>query len=1184
MTRRLLSTTREIFPQAKFGEKLFIVGQSKKNLDSLFEGNISNQGKYTPSFDITPEMLEKSALTLLMERTIQHSVVMSPTTPFSAFGMEPLALLLSLTQEFAGLETPPLFQRYYRSPSCATLLSNSGWSFPEIAQLIAEITYGIQPPQGEGYRTNPSNLPTFGDFGILPGKYNLGWDKTRVTADIWAELKLQQEIIKTVSEQIKAGKSQSEIIQAAIKISKKWTNDLSISGVNNMAIKIAAAISKLNHKDSHSKLLSEIETICKKSRTYRVLTGGDSLTETDLYRLSQAFSDHQIGDQVPLMEIGFHNLYKITSKAQNEGKLLAPLPKNDITALLEAYKRTALLAKEKHVKVCFEEPRILPHANEPPKYRDEYELNSTLAQDSTILFLEQLLALGVNPNTLRQKSEYYTKTLKDKFEVAKAKREENMHLISLLKIMHVSNRGPTALSKSTGVVHNVTLDSATGSLVSGAQLENQALLKHLHGGGHLVAQEQIGKRSENSEGRGVYFTAEGTEPYKSQVHFPDCTSESDLAMMVVALSRAGHIPIGLFPHVYFNMVGQLLLRLLSTEGFDNGGTRFPMGAINVMPNGAGRTVYCHGSAQAPVDEPNQAVIHINFANQIEGIFNLAHKLAKEGTVVTIIVNPDIYGEKVSKNTVISDFTMNDIIRYRSEKSNPDLAIVTMATGARAARALQQEAANNASHPLAGVSIEIIELPCSGYPNALPQQLATLKPATRVLCYDPYFDFGGMGGRIAQMQNDESLSHLRIRSADFPKIHDANNQVKGIEDKILLEMIQSLFSLGHLRNEIIKPLLDSPVTSHSNDKVAIMATGLNPGIEGTIQKIYVESGKLLKTNQLLASIEVDKGSTDVLAPADGYYQPVVKIGDKVTCETLLFYISDKLIKDAPKEQQPISAVKAPLKENNQSVPLSRNQLRMLENLQRSAQIATATVHYQVPITNTISYMNRLNENNENPLKLLPFILKATAMALTNSEMNYQVGKDLKSLLQFGKTVNLGVAVSTNTRDLVVVRLSNVQDKTVVEIHNELKPLIERALIGKSKSEDLDMTDVSTVISNMGSSVLNVVGGDGLLHGDAPNLLILGSYQEIKMDRPRPGKKSESKIELPVSITFNHLMGGDKTRELILKFQQQLQTMSSDRPTNSVPNQHSFWKSGNSSSSSPQSTILDALEDSKVKQFQ
>lgn len=1187
----------------KFSQKLWVLQQSDEALSSVLKGNVGDQADYKPSHALPSDRRRRFARILIQERAIQRRVVMSPTTPFSAYGMEPFSALVGLTQALISGETAPDLSKYYRCPLFVHRYEDMGWSLPEIAKLVAEITYGIQPSPGEGYRTSPTNIAVTPFLDIEVGKYNLGGDAMRVAADIWAESILHREVLQLVSDQLETGRTCSEVLQAVIKCTKKWESDASISGAKKMAVKIAKSIDKLGRSNfSHLELQSKVELICKNSRTYRILTGGDSLHQTDLYRLSRDFLIHQMRSDFPLMELISANGYKITSSVslseltqqlniERPGKTVTILPTDDISALIEVYGNQARLAASTNVLCVLPAMRIVQHANEPHHvYRRSRELEEAITGDPTLRFLRQLIRLGEDPRELQAMYDHFRDVLDTAFSKAKVQREQNKHLISLPELIKVSNVGPTALTRSLGVVHTVTTDLAPASNPLGAQLENKTLLGHLAAGGHLVAQEHIGARSEESEGHGVYFTASKTGPYKGQVHYTNYTSEFDLALMDFALSRAGFLPIGLFPHDYFDMIAQLVLRLHSTESFDYGGMRTPVGSINVKPNGAGKTLYVHGTAQAPVEEPNQLVMHINFANQISATFKLARALAEKGAVVSIITNPDMYGEKLGKDGEIPTLSQDDIIRYPGSKPNPDLVIVTMATGVRAARTLQLAAMKNSSHSLSKVSIEVIELPCSGYPNALPRQLATLERTTLVVVYDPYCNFGGMGSRLAKLLSSKELSHLRFHSGAFPEIHDANNQIKNGESEYLLKMIQEQLSddLFNSSQEQEHKMAISPIPL-PNDAVAVQAVELNPGSKGTIQEILIGHNQIVKKGQIIARIETDKAVVEVIAPESGYLAHVIETGKEVDCETTLFFISDRPIESsnlpratpapAPKKMEAsIESKDLSLRQQSQMVSLNMNQLQMRKNMEHSAKIPQATVQYMVKITNVISAIERANQNSASKLRLLPFVLKAMAMALSNSEMNYQVGKDLTTQVLLGEAVNLGIAVATKTGGLVVVKISNVQGKTPAEINNELNALVERAREGKSKPEDLDMTNVSTVISNMGDRDVNVVAATGQIYGEAPNMLILGSYQQAK-PCPRPGRKSELEVSLPVAWTFDHRhRGGANTRGPMRDFQRHLLSILGI-PSHTAQNQYNFWEKPKSSAR-PQEMAQGLQESEKV----
>jgi len=112
----------------------------------------------------------------------------------------------------------------------------------------------------------------------------------------------------------------------------------------------------------------------------------------------------------------------------------------------------------------------------------------------------------------------------------------------------------------------------------------------------------------------------------------------------------------------------------------------------------------------------------------------------------------------------------------------------------------------------------------------------------------------------------------------------------------------------------------------------------------------------------------------------------------------------------------------------------------------------------------STLKPLGEKYGVKLSFLPFILKATSLALSEYPMlNAHAAPDCSSYIQRGSH-NLGVAIDS-PQGLVVPNIKNCQNKSVIEIASDLDGLIQRVRGQRTTKEDI--TGGTFSLSNIGA---------------------------------------------------------------------------------------------------------------------
>ncbi len=197
------------------------------------------------------------------------------------------------------------------------------------------------------------------------------------------------------------------------------------------------------------------------------------------------------------------------------------------------------------------------------------------------------------------------------------------------------------------------------------------------------------------------------------------------------------------------------------------------------------------------------------------------------------------------------------------------------------------------------------------------------------------------------------------------------------------------------------------------------------------------------------------------------------------------------------------------------------------IQSKHNAAHMTVFDDIEVSELIRLRKKFKDKYANEgvkLSYLPFVLKATALALKkhkllNSEMDIENGNII-----YKKYYNIGIAVDTDDGLLVPV-IKNVDKKTVFELAKEIFEISEKARTRNIKLED--MRDGTFTITSYGS-----IGGKyavPVINYPQAGILGIGRIFESPIV-----KNSQIEIGniLPISLSVDHRIvdGGEVTRFL------------------------------------------------------
>jgi pyruvate dehydrogenase E2 component (dihydrolipoamide acetyltransferase) len=195
------------------------------------------------------------------------------------------------------------------------------------------------------------------------------------------------------------------------------------------------------------------------------------------------------------------------------------------------------------------------------------------------------------------------------------------------------------------------------------------------------------------------------------------------------------------------------------------------------------------------------------------------------------------------------------------------------------------------------------------------------------------------------------------------------------------------------------------------------------------------------------------------------------------------------------------------------PLSKFQKSSLTNLHTSwINIPHVTQHDECDLSELLDLRYQLNTKHELKISPLAFIAKVTAEMLKEFPMlNSSLDQGLEKIV-IKNYVNMGIAVDT-PEGLIVPNIKNVQEKSIVNIAEEIAILASAAKTRKLKIPDLK--GASFTISSLGA-----IGGKFFTPIiNPPEVGILGLSKTF----PKVVAKNEafeSREFLPLSLSYDH----------------------------------------------------------------
>jgi pyruvate/2-oxoglutarate dehydrogenase complex dihydrolipoamide acyltransferase (E2) component len=240
-------------------------------------------------------------------------------------------------------------------------------------------------------------------------------------------------------------------------------------------------------------------------------------------------------------------------------------------------------------------------------------------------------------------------------------------------------------------------------------------------------------------------------------------------------------------------------------------------------------------------------------------------------------------------------------------------------------------------------------------------------------------------------------------------------------------------------------------------------------ENVVISFRVQVGDQVNADDVVAEIESDKASVDVVAPTAGtvtkfFVEEHKEMNVGMDTEICAIEAGDV----APAEPEPSHDVRLASKEasghteeTSESVtPLSRVQLAMVDNMTvKVGDTMTYTINESVDFSSVVNFSKK---HGVSPTTSLVKLLADSVHALA---MNKKLSSDKRSLRAFAKGADIGMAVEVDGQLRVAV-VRDASSKSVEEIGADIESF--KAKGSKLAPEDQDLDSVCFVLTSLGKN--------------------------------------------------------------------------------------------------------------------
>lgn len=230
------------------------------------------------------------------------------------------------------------------------------------------------------------------------------------------------------------------------------------------------------------------------------------------------------------------------------------------------------------------------------------------------------------------------------------------------------------------------------------------------------------------------------------------------------------------------------------------------------------------------------------------------------------------------------------------------------------------------------------------------------------------------------------------------------------------------------------------------------------------------------------------------------------------------------------------VKVVEEEEADVIPFKGIRKQIAKKMTKSLFTIPHVTHFEeIDMTNLLAFREELKRTNTN-VSVVAFFIKALAIALKDFPIfNAKVDED-NEVIRLEKAIHMGLATDTE-QGLIVPVLKDVTQKSLKQIHEEMKTLTKKAQEGKLSVSE--MTGSTFTISNVGP--LGSVGATPIIN--YPETGLMAFHKTKKM--PVVNDKDEIVIRsmMNISMSFDHRVADGGTAVAFTnKFKELIETPS------------------------------------------
>jgi pyruvate dehydrogenase E2 component (dihydrolipoamide acetyltransferase) len=201
------------------------------------------------------------------------------------------------------------------------------------------------------------------------------------------------------------------------------------------------------------------------------------------------------------------------------------------------------------------------------------------------------------------------------------------------------------------------------------------------------------------------------------------------------------------------------------------------------------------------------------------------------------------------------------------------------------------------------------------------------------------------------------------------------------------------------------------------------------------------------------------------------------------------------------------------ELSQTLPFKGIRKQIAKNMIHAVRTIPHVTHFEEIDVTTLMALRKEMKEDQIHVSIVAFFLKALAITLKEYPIFNATLDEEKAVIRLYEQMNIGLATDTQAGLLVPV-LHHIEQKTIQQIHQEMKTLTKKAQDGKLNYAD--MSGGTFTISNVGP--LGGLGATPIIHH--PESAIMAFHKTKKMPVVMGDEEVKIRSIMNISLSFDH----------------------------------------------------------------